>query len=135
MQELDEFKPIHEGQCKDVEKFADILDVAIVNFKEAGRTEELGHGSLYIKLQQKMTESMVAQFHRGVHEHQKQERVEALHEWAIQEAEVQTLASETLHGLAPGGSYKKKGIDHTYCGKKQQRQVKCCRKHQKRSKQ
>ena len=117
LQELDEFKPIREGQCKDVEEFADILDVAIINFKEAGRTEELGHGSLYIKLQQKMTESMVAQFHRWVHEHQKQEGVEALHEWAIQEAEFQTLASDTLHGLASGGSYKKKGIHQTYFGK------------------
>ena len=117
LQELDEFKPIREGQCKDVEKFADILDVAIINFKKAGRTEKLGHGSLYIKLQQKMTESMVAQFHRWVHEHQKQEWVEALHEWAIQEAEFQTLASEKLHGLTPGESYKKKGIHQTYFGK------------------
>ena len=73
IQELDEFTSIREGQCKDMEKFPGILDVAIINFKEAGRTEELGHSSVHIKLQNKITESLVALFHGWVHEHKKQE--------------------------------------------------------------
>ena len=44
---LDNFKPIREDHPKDVEKFADFLDIAEANLKEARRTEELGNGTLY----------------------------------------------------------------------------------------
>lgn len=39
------------GNSKDLEKFADLLDIAIVNLKEANRLEELKDGLWYIKLQ------------------------------------------------------------------------------------
>ena len=51
--ELESFKPIRTGYAKDIEKFADLLDIAVVNLKEAGRQDELGNGSLYVKLQKK----------------------------------------------------------------------------------
>ena len=34
-----------------MENYADLLDIAIVNLKEANRSEELRHGLLYVKLQ------------------------------------------------------------------------------------
>ena len=46
-------------------KTADLLDIAVINLKEAGRSAELGDGSLYLKLQKKMTESMLTRYHAG----------------------------------------------------------------------
>ena len=46
MEELDNFEPIPAGNSKDLERFADILDVTVVNHKEAGLNEELGNSSL-----------------------------------------------------------------------------------------
>ena len=60
LEEIDSFKPICSGSPEDIEKFADLLDVAIVNLKEANRTEELQDGILYMKLQQKLPASMLA---------------------------------------------------------------------------
>ena len=59
LEELGDFKTIRVGNVKDIEKFADILDIAVINLKEAGRHEELSNGSLYNKLQWKMTESIL----------------------------------------------------------------------------
>ena len=44
------FKPVRLGNPKDLEKYADLLDIAIVTFKEANRLEELKDGLLYMKL-------------------------------------------------------------------------------------
>ena len=60
LSELESFRQMHPGNQKDMERFADLLDVAVINLKEAGRTEELGNGSLYTKLQQKMPQTMLA---------------------------------------------------------------------------
>ena len=53
-------------------------DVIVINLKEARRHKELGHGSLYIKIQGKMTESMFANYNRWVFEHSKSECDEIL---------------------------------------------------------
>ena len=100
MEELDQFLPIRTGNAKDLDRLADLLDVIVINLKEAGRHEELGHGSLYIKIQKKMTELMLANYNRWVFKHKKSECVETLREWIIQEAEFQTVAAETLCGVA-----------------------------------
>ena len=57
-----------------------------------------GNGSLYNKLQQKLPESMLAQYHRWVFEKRKPESVKSLRELIIQEAEFQIIASETVQG-------------------------------------
>ena len=72
----------------------------VINLKEAGRHKELGHGSLYIKIQKKMTELMLANYSRWVFEHKISECAETLREWIIQEAEFQSVAAETLCGVA-----------------------------------
>lgn len=53
-------------------------DVIVINLKKARRHEELAHGSLYIKIQRKMTESMLANYNRWVFEHSKSECDETL---------------------------------------------------------
>ncbi|KAK3732000.1 hypothetical protein QZH41_005502 [Actinostola sp. cb2023] len=104
LEELENFKPIRMGSAKDLDKFADLLDIAVINLKEAGRHEELANGSLYSKLQKKMPEQMLAQYHRWIYENRKAECVEILREWIIQEAEFQIIASETVRGISSGAT-------------------------------
>ena len=54
---------MHPGNYKDMEKFADLLDIAIVNLKEANRFEELQDRLLYMKLQKKLPASMLTRYH------------------------------------------------------------------------
>ena len=69
-----------------------MLDIAIVNLKEANRLEELKDGLLYMKLQKKLPASMLTHYHRWIFENHKIESVEVLREWVIQEAEFQIKA-------------------------------------------
>ena len=48
--DLDNFEPLTDGCSKDIEKFADLLDILVVNMLGRGRHDELGNGFLYIKL-------------------------------------------------------------------------------------
>ena len=100
LEDLENFKQVRTGHAKDLEKFADLLEIALINLKEAGQDQELGDGSLYTKLQRKLSESMLARYHRWVFENNVTESVIALRQWVVQEAEFQTIASETMYGLA-----------------------------------
>ena len=87
LEELENFKPLRPGFAKDLERLADLLDVTLVNLKEAGRHDELGNGSLYLSLCKKLTEAMLAQYHRWIYENGRWQSVETLRELIIQEAD------------------------------------------------
>ena len=53
LEELDSFRPVNHGNFKDMEKYADLLDIGIVNLKEANCFEELQDRLLYMKLQKR----------------------------------------------------------------------------------
>ena len=100
LNDLDNFPKVKPGNVQDIQKFADLLEIAIMNLQETGHQNELGNGFLYAKLQTKLTESMLARYHRWVFETQSQESVYALKTWVFQESEFQTIASETVHGIS-----------------------------------
>ena len=62
LEDLDNFRPVRDGCSNDIEKFADLLDVLVVNLLEAGHHEELGNGSLYVKLLKKLPETLLTQY-------------------------------------------------------------------------
>ena len=64
MDELENFKSIRVDHPKNVEKFADLLDIAVINLKVENRTEELGNGTFYRKLLKKIPERMITQYQR-----------------------------------------------------------------------
>ena len=99
LEELEQFRQIRPGNAKDIEEFADLLDIAMTNLQEAGQHYELGDGSLYIKLQCKIPEAMLAYNRHWIFENNKEESVIALRTCILQEAEFQTIASETVRGL------------------------------------
>ena len=93
LNDIDNFPQVRPGN-------ADLLEIAIMNLKETDHQRELGNGFLYAKLQTKLAESMLARSHRWVFQTQTQKSVYALKTWVFQEAEFQTIASETVHGIA-----------------------------------
>ena len=98
---------------KEIERLADLLDITIVNLKEIGRVEELRNGSLYQKIQRKLPEQMLARCHRWVFQNRKRESVETLQYWVIQDAELQTIAAETIRGLTQKDSSKFSEVKRT----------------------
>lgn len=84
---LEQFRHTRHGNAQDLEQFADLLDIAIINLKEAGQHHELGDGSLYIKLQRKLPETMLACYNRWIFENSLTESVLTLRTWVIQESE------------------------------------------------
>ena len=41
LEELEQFRQIRPGNAKDIEEFADLLDIAMINLQEAGQHYEL----------------------------------------------------------------------------------------------
>ena len=116
LEEIDSFRPVRSGNAKDLEKFVDLLDIALVNLKEANRLGELGDGLLYMKLQKKLPAKMLTNYHRWVFENHKEESVR---EWVIQEAEFQARALETVQGLTTRLESRTnlRGVSHTFFGR------------------
>ena len=75
LEELEQFRQIRPGNSMDLEKFADLLDIAIINLKEAGQHHELGDDSLCTTLQCKLPEAMLARYHQWIFENGKRESV------------------------------------------------------------
>ena len=96
LNELENFRPIKEGQTKAFEKFADILNVAIVNLKEAGRVNDLNSVSLHSRLQQKLPESILVNYRRWLLENKTEESVERLRDFVVRETEFYAVARDTL---------------------------------------
>ena len=99
MDELDDFKPIRDGHVKALEKFSDLLDVAVVNLQKAQMSNELV-GALYIKIQKKLSENLLTNYHRWVINSKRKESVLTLREFVLREAEFLSVASKTIHGIA-----------------------------------
>ena len=121
LEELSTIRPIRQGNFKDLEKFADVLDLAVLNLKQNGKEDELGGGYLYSELTKKMNEPLLAQYQRWLSDHKKLGTVLTLRDFIIQEAEYQTVAAETIHGM---GQSNYKQSDKQFSATRNQRNVK-----------
>ena len=126
MTDLENFKQVRPGNARDLEQLADILVIVIINLKEAGHTHKFGDVSLYNKLQQKLSEFLLARYHRWVFESSMSEGVATLRKWVIQEAEYQTIAADTMHSLKrkedsqqPVKSFQRSRNQRTFFGEDQ----------------
>ena len=66
LEEFKNIKSLRPGNAGDMDRFADLLDLTVVNLKEANRHDELGKGTLYISLCKKLNEGMLAKYHRWI---------------------------------------------------------------------
>ena len=101
LEELDQFCPIRSRNVRDFEKVTDLLNIIVINLTEAGREEELGNEYLYIQVQKKMTESMLADYRRWLFDKSKPETVQSSRQCPIRETEFLTITAETIKGLGP----------------------------------
>ena len=122
LEELNQFHPIRSGNVRDIEKLPDLLDIIAINLTEAGREEKLGNECLYIKVQKKMTKSMVADYRRWLLDKSKPETVQLLRRWLIRETEFLTIAAETTKELGPFKDNRKQ--HHSMFRENQQRDQK-----------
>ena len=96
LNELENFRPIKEGQTKAIEKFVDILNAAIVNLKEAGRVNNLNSVSLHSRLQQKLPESILINYRRWLLENKTEESVKSLRDFVVRETEFYGVGQDNL---------------------------------------
>ena len=99
LEAIQHFEAVRLGKAADLDRFADPIEVTVVNLKDAGRTAELGNSTFYQSLQQKLPESLLTQYQRWVFEQGKPDSVESLKTWVCREAEFQAIATETIKGL------------------------------------
>ena len=85
-EDLEQFQQVQSGNVEELERFADLLDITIINLEEAGDNQDLGDGSLYIQLQKKLPQSLLARYHRLLFENNMTESVVALQTWVLQES-------------------------------------------------
>ena len=100
VEELDRMCTVNANQPKEMERFGDLLQVAVVNLKDAGRTSELQPGTFYAKLLQKFTMPTVTRFHRWRYEQQRHESVISLLDWVSLESEFMVMSTEAVNGLS-----------------------------------
>ena len=108
LNELENFRPIKDGQTKGLEKFSDLLNVTIVNLKEAGRHNDLKSVSFHSRLQQKLPASLLIEYRRWLQENNFNESVEALCDFVLRETEFRSIAKETLNGFGKQESNQQK---------------------------
>ena len=89
MEDLEQFQQIPSGNAEEQERSADLLDMTIINLKEVGDHQDLGDGSLYIQLQKKLPQVLLARYHRWLFENNITELVVALQTWVLQESHFQ----------------------------------------------
>ena len=99
LEDLERFQQIPPDNAVELERFADLLDLTVINLKEAGEDQDLGDGSLYIQLQRKLPQSLLARYHRWLFENNVVASVIALKTWVNEESRFQTIAAETVNGL------------------------------------
>ena len=64
-----------EGNEKDLEHFAELLDAIVVNLTDANQEAELGSGSLYITLQRKFNKNLLTKYKQWVCDNHRTEDV------------------------------------------------------------
>ena len=108
LEELDAFRPIREGNEKDLEGFAELLDAVVVNLTDAGQEAELGNGSLYITLQRKFNRNLLTKYKQWISDKCQNENVATLREFIDRESEFLTTASETITGVLKESAKKER---------------------------
>ena len=85
-----------KGTAAELERFADLLQIAIINFEDAGRRDELTYGTFCTQMQQKLSATLLTDYFHWRSDHREPETVQTLLAWLTQEADFRTVAEETL---------------------------------------
>lgn len=97
-------KPIREENARELEKFADMLEWAVINLHENDRAADLQAGTLYTIILEKLPEKLLSQYIRWVKENKRFESLITLKDWTTEEADYQIHSTEIKHGFKSGNS-------------------------------
>lgn len=98
IEEIENFPVMKCENPKQIERFADLLDITIINMKE-NDAEDLSSNFMYQQLMKKLPESMIVRYQRWLHHNDEKESVETLKEWVLRESEFSNIAHEAKYGL------------------------------------
>ena len=110
LEELKKMNTLREDDAKALEKFADVLERAVINLKENDRQSDLKDGTLYTIILEKIPEKLLAQYYRWIKENQKHESLEKLKDWIAEEAEYWTTAAEIRNGIGSDTKTREKKV-------------------------
>ena len=102
--ELTKMKPIREKNAKELEKFADMLEQAVINLQENNPAADLEAGTLYTIILEKLPEKLLSQYICWVKENRRVESLITRKDWTAEEAEYQIQATEIKLGLKSGNT-------------------------------
>ncbi|XP_028418888.1 uncharacterized protein LOC114544441 [Dendronephthya gigantea] len=94
-------KSFQDDDVLEIERFSDSLVHSIVTLKEQKQWKELRPNStLYLLLIEKVPRSMLSRFFRWLYEKVKEETLESLSDWLVEETEFLIHAMETKEGMS-----------------------------------
>ena len=93
MEDLSKFRAVRENNTQDLEKFLALLDTVIVGLLDDGQEGELGKGTLYYLLRQKLNVTLLTAYHWWLHQTGTKESVEALRDYTVYAADFAARAS------------------------------------------
>ena len=117
LDELKKLKPIEENNSKELEKFADILERAVITLRENGRESDLESGTLRAIILEKIPERLLAQYYRWIKENHYNDSLERLKDWVAEEAEYQIQASEVKNGISLDSERRKERRHRSFFNK------------------
>ncbi len=117
LDELKKLKPIEENNSKELEKFADILERAVITLKENGRESDLESGTLRAIILEKIPERLLAQYYQWIKENDYNDSLEKLKDWVAEQAEYQIQASEVKNGISSDGEKRKERTHRSFFNK------------------
>ena len=94
-------KPLKEDDVKELEKFADNLEKAVISLQENRRKYDFEAGTLYTILLEKIPGKLLSLYYRWLRENKESESLKTLKNWVAEEAGIQMQAAEIKHGLRP----------------------------------
>ena len=106
LEDVESFKQIRDNNEKDLQSLAELLDVLIVNLTEAGDEQELHSTTLYLKVQKKLTKTLICKYEQWIDESKELEGLESLREFIDRQAEYLTKAGEVVRGISDDGAQK-----------------------------
>ena len=125
LEELKGLKPLGDDNAKEMEIFADVLERAVISLKENGQESDLGSGTLYTLILEKVPERLLAQYYRWRGENHLRESLETLKDWVTEEAEYQVQANEIRHGLSTDNANQNRGKKNQNVFFNSNRNLKC----------
>ena len=99
LEDVDRFKPIKDNNEKDLQGFAELLDVLVVQLVETGNLAELYSVSMNLRVQAKLSKSLLAKYRQWLREYAKEENLYTLRDFVNQQSEDLIQAGEVIRGI------------------------------------